>query len=182
MNPIRSHPKHRRGAPMVAALALVLPVLAGADDRAPATVITTARPAPAEPQPAGTVRFDAYRNFDGRTPADGPARPADSGPGHGGHDHDGTAMEIGVAVDLARCADGNTEVSAIDAGGWQHKVEDVCANASAPAAGAVTLHQEAGPAPAAAAPAAPAAPATPAEARPVMRCDPATWRCSPAPQ
>ncbi|MCL4778073.1 MAG: hypothetical protein KJ054_11270 [Gammaproteobacteria bacterium] len=179
MIPIRIHQACHCGPLLVAALALALPLPGNADDPAPPTVISTPRAPAPEPKPAGTVQFQAYRNFDGHGPGGG-----DPGhqphPGPAGQGRDGTPMEIPLAVELATCPDGNTEVSAINAGGWRHESEGVCENSSAPQAGAVTLHQ--GKAAPASAPAEAAAPARPAETRAVPRCDPATWNCSSSPQ
>lgn len=181
MTPIRIHQACHGGPLLAATLALALPMLANADDPAPPTVIGTPRAPAPEPKPAATVQFQAYRNFDGHGPGG-----VDPGhhphPGPAGQGRDGTPMEIPVAVDLATCPDGNTEVSAINAGGWRHQSEGVCENSSAPQAGSVTLHQgTTAPAPAAP-PAAAAAPARPAESAPVPRCDPATWNCSSPPR
>lgn len=190
MTPIRIHQARHCGLLLATALALALPMLANADDPAPPTVISTPRAPAPEPKPAGTVQFQAYRNFGSHAPATGPAPQAGTNPGHhpdpgpASHGNDGTPMEIPVAVDLATCPDGNTEVSAINAGGWRHQSEGVCENSSAPQAGSVTLHEgKAAPVPAAPSPAAaPASPARPADSRPVPRCDPASWNCSSTPQ
>lgn len=160
----------RPGAALgLSALLLCSPVTATAADPAPLATVSTARaPAPV-PTPAGTIRLEAFRNFRHQTPEQWRAPALHPGAGLSGSRSTPTA--IGVAVDLVSCADGNLAASAIEAGGWQHRIGGPCANASAPRQGSVTLR-----APPASTPSAPAAAGRPAA------CDPATWVCRLAPE
>jgi hypothetical protein len=174
MNAPQSRSARQGGPILVALLAMATAMPATAGDPAPPTTISTKRAPPPVPKPAGVVQFDAFRGFDG----------------HGNGNGDGqTPMEIGVAVGLATCPDGNTVVGGLNAGGWRYDVADACANSGAAPQGSVAYHQA--PAPAgtttATPPRAPASapaqaapqPAPPAKTNP-PRCDPATWRCSTA--
>lgn len=82
-----------------------------------------------------------------------------------------TPLAVDVGVSLGDCPDGNTEVRALDIGGWNYQVASGCATNSTRG----TIRVDAGSA--RTAPPAPRAAAQPG----TIRCDPATWRCAPAP-
>jgi hypothetical protein len=142
----------------VLTLATALP--AWCEDSRP-TRITTARDEapPAAPQPAGELNFTAYTGL-GRV--------------DGAHDRRDTPLEIDISTALAACPDGNTEISAMRIGGWRYNVAGVCDNL--PPGGAVEV-QGVGKTSVIAS----TRPAAEAGQDTVIRCDPATWRCGPAP-
>lgn len=127
--------------------------LPAADTTAPATISTRQAPPASQPAPATRVELQAYRGFD-----------------KGRHGSEGTPMRLDVAVELADCANGNMEATAVDAGGWRHETTEGCTPAPAPAT--------AEPAPEREQPAATASPTEAPSARPsATDCDPATWNC-----
>lgn len=142
---------------MAAALGIALldsaSPLSAADTTTPATISTRPAPPASQPAPATKVELQAYRGFD-----------------RGRHGAEGTPMRLDVTVELAGCADGNREATAIDAGGWRHEVAEGCTSAPTPAT--------AEPGPDREQPTAAASPAGPPSIKPsTTDCDPATWNC-----
>ncbi len=134
------------------ALALLWPVLAWPQPPGPAAAQTATTP-------ESRINVRVYEGF------------ATLGPVFGSRD---TPLAVDVGVSLATCPDGNTEVRALEIGGWNYQVAGSCAaNATRGTirvnAGSARTAPQAPPAPPATAPAA------------TIRCDPATWRCAPAP-
>jgi hypothetical protein len=124
----------------------------------PATIIRTQQPAAVPASPAGQLQVRVFEGF------------GTLGPVYGARD---TPLAVDVGIGLATCPDGNTEISAINIGGWRYDVAGTC-NAVANR-GAIRV-EGATAEPLGAEPA-PAATGNPG----VIRCDPATWRCSRAP-
>ncbi|MCK6371882.1 MAG: hypothetical protein L6Q83_11280 [Gammaproteobacteria bacterium] len=85
------------------------------------------------------------------------------GPVFGSRD---TPLAVDVGVALVTCPDGNTEVGALDIGGWNYQLGTACQAAGR--RGAIRVN----------AGSAQTAPAERGPAAGVIRCDPATWRCA----
>lgn len=161
----------RAGAASLLAAALLAraaTAVAGEPPQAPAapaasatTVIRTAPAQPPAPPPAPTaeLRLRAYDGF-------GADRPA--------HDDAEVPFAVDLGIGLTTCPDGNTEVGALDVGGWRQDVTGTCssiANRGSLSVDGATTGSLAGT----------AATRGPGEAKTVTRCDPATWNCASAP-
>ena len=111
-------------------------------------------PQPATP-PTAQLQMRVYEGFSTLGPVRG---------------YRGTPLAVDVGMGLTKCPDGNTEINAMNIGGWLYDVPGTCASASEH--GSIRVAKPQQPAPGT------AVPATPPAAAPVIHCDPATWRCT----
>jgi hypothetical protein len=146
---------------LLTAAALVCATGPARSQQPPASV-PAAETAPARTAPAAAVTPESriqVRVFEGFTTL---------GPVYGARD---TPLAVDVGVALATCPDGNTEVQTLDIGGWNYQVPSGCDASTSRGA----IRVDAGSARSG------TTPQRGAESPHVMRCDPATWRCAPAP-
>ena len=119
--------------------------------------IAAQNPASPPQAPAAQLQLRVYEGFNTPGPAAG---------------YQGTPLAVDVGVGLAKCPDGNTEISVMNIGGWRFDAAGSCGGDNQ--RGSIQVWNT--PPPSAGTAAATGA-ATGAH---VIRCDPATWRCAPA--
>lgn len=146
--------RRRRGLALLVVSAALLPAPAQQAAAQDATAAVPPAATTVRPQSRANVRvYEAWATL---------------GPVYGWHD---TPLAVDVGVALATCPDGNTEIRALDVGGWQYHVASSCTAGNERG----SIRVDAGSLKTTPPPATPAAQPT------TIRCNPATWRCAPAP-